>query len=134
MKVGSHLFVVYTLPFSYLNFLPLAGKAESRGVGRFWRYALTLHNPVAEVGLHHFHVETTAPSKYSRQEMEEGAKLVEDVFRAWTTQNRGEDIIMSETNEDDEVATRLEHLKVIFQQYQPQIEANSWCRDIIYSL
>jgi len=78
--------------------------------------------------------ETTAPSKYSRQEMEEGAKLVEDVFRAWTTQNRGEDIIMSETNEDDEVATRLEHLKVIFQQYQPQIEANSWCRDIIYSL
>jgi len=78
-----------------------------------------------------------APSKYSRQEMEEGAKLVEDVFRAWTTQNRNagtEDIIMSESNEDDEAARQLEQLKVIFQQYRPQIEANPWCRDIIDSL
>jgi len=80
-----------------------------------------------------------APSKYSRQEMEEGAKLVEDVFRAWTVQNHGtrveaaEDVLMSETNEDEAV-TQLEQLQIIFNKYRPQIEANPWCREIIESL
>ncbi|KAF8327747.1 putative DNA mismatch repair protein MSH2 [Cantharellus anzutake] len=84
-------------------------------------------------------VETThfEPSKYSRQEMEEGAKLVEEVFRTWTAQKSGqtgEDVVMSEAIEGDENAAQLQQLRAIFDQYRPRIEANPWCREIIESL
>ncbi|KAF9508136.1 hypothetical protein BS47DRAFT_1398014 [Hydnum rufescens UP504] len=85
--------------------------------------------------------ESTLPAKYSRAEIEEGAKLVEEVLRTWsstakngaTVSDGDADVVMGEVNMDDDVR-ELHHLKACFERFKPQIEANGWCRDILASL
>ena len=81
--------------------------------------------------------ESALPPKFSRTEMEEGAKLVEEVLRSWsstaTTSDGDEDVVMGEANVDDDVR-ELQRLKACFERFKPQIEANAWCQEILASL
>jgi DNA mismatch repair protein MSH2 len=85
--------------------------------------------------------ETTLPTKFSKTEMEEGAKLVEEVLRSWsstvnnavTAPEGDEDEVMGDGSADDD-ARELQRLKACFERFRPQIEANPWCQEILASL
>ena len=85
--------------------------------------------------------DSTLPEKFSKTEMEEGAKLVEEVLRSWsstannavTATDGDEDVVMGEASVGDDVR-ELQRLKACFERFKPQIEANPWCQEILASL
>jgi len=74
--------------------------------------------------------------KFSKVEMEEGAKLVEEFMKSWmkgTTD--GEDVVMEDANAlGANDAAEMKHLQECFEKYRPRLEANLWCREVMQSL
>jgi DNA mismatch repair protein MSH2 len=76
-------------------------------------------------------------SKYSKEEVEEGSKIVTELLRAWASRipqgagEDGEDVVMSDDLSSED---QLSELKRCFEEFKPQIEANPWCQSILTSL
>jgi len=84
-----------------------------------------------------------APAKYTREEMETGAALVEEILRTWaaesapTSEQVGEDTVMAEVDSAPAGATKAEELAVlkrVFARYKDRIDGNAWCREVLESL
>ena len=76
-------------------------------------------------------------SKFSKEDAEEGSKIVTDFLRAWSSRAAqengvdGTDIIMvNDISLEDQVV----ELKRCFEEFRPQIEANAWCQAVLNSL
>ncbi|KAG6821133.1 hypothetical protein H0H93_006472 [Arthromyces matolae] len=66
---------------------------------------------------------------------EEGLRIMEDFFRAWSTQslsNDGEDVVMAD--DDRDLTTQLQTLQKCMKDFGPQIESNSWLQSVLSSL
>jgi DNA mismatch repair protein MSH2 len=66
--------------------------------------------------------------------IEEGVKIMEEVFRSWATPNKdGEDVVMGEADDDDP-EQQLEKLKACMQTFAPRIQNNPWIQSVLNSL
>lgn len=91
-----------------------------------------------------FSPEGEAPTpKFSKTEMDEGAKLVEEFLQAWVAGNTpttdGEDAVMQDAEAStggggDEDARRIKNLEETYARYKSKLEANPWCQEIMQSL
>jgi DNA mismatch repair protein MSH2 len=73
-------------------------------------------------------------SKFSKEEAEEGSEIVTQFLRTWASQESemsGDDVIMAD---DGSTEGQLLALKRCFEEFRPQIEANSWCQAVLNSL
>ncbi|KAF8310100.1 putative DNA mismatch repair protein MSH2 [Clavulina sp. PMI_390] len=78
--------------------------------------------------------EAPAP-KFSKTEMDDGAKLVEEFLQSWAASQSvqdGDDVVMEDA--DSQAARKLKSLQTCYAQYKDRLEANPWCMDIIESL
>ncbi|KAI0711342.1 DNA mismatch repair protein [Earliella scabrosa] len=66
--------------------------------------------------------------------VEEGAKIVEEMLRAWAAKSGqdGEDVVMGD--EDASPEEQLEELKRCVEQFRPKIESNPWAQSLLASL
>ena len=67
---------------------------------------------------------------YSKQDVEAGTKLIEELFNTWATDNADNQMDL----DDDDGQAQLQSLRSCFEKYLPQLDANPWCKNMIEEL
>jgi DNA mismatch repair protein MSH2 len=62
--------------------------------------------------------------------VEEGIQIVEELLRAWASDQDGDDIVMSD---DLSPEAQLEELKRCMDGFRPRIETNDWLQSLLTS-
>jgi len=76
-------------------------------------------------------------AKFSKQEADDGSKIVTDFLQNWACRippnlEDGDDIVIADG--DVLLETELAELKRCFEEFKPRIESNPWCQAIVNSL
>jgi hypothetical protein len=70
----------------------------------------------------------------SKEEMEEGTKLVEQMLQKWIQAEQTRESSSDQMDHDDmslNLESKLNSLKESFQSFLPQLEQNAWVREIL---
>lgn len=70
---------------------------------------------------------------YTKEDMEEGAKILQEFFAAFGASSSTPEDAM-EVDGEDSVEEQLKHLKTSYEAFRPRIEANPWCQTILNEL
>ncbi|KAG8902921.1 MutS-like protein [Tulasnella sp. 403] len=78
------------------------------------------------------------PNKHSKQETEEGTKIVQEVLREWAKRTGGaarggDDVEMGDAS-DVSPEAQLDALRQCFEEFKPKVESNPWCRTLLETL
>ncbi|KAF8508246.1 DNA mismatch repair protein [Hysterangium stoloniferum] len=79
---------------------------------------------------------TDITAKFSKQEADDGSKIVTEFLQNWACRlpsnaEDGDDIVMAD---DISLDAELAELKRCFEEFKPRIESNPWCQAILSSL
>lgn len=80
-----------------------------------------------------------AAKKHSKEETDEGTKLVQEILREWISRtsaaNDGDgDVNMDSSADDIPMEKQVEILKSCFEEYRTRLEGNAWCQTLLQTL
>ena len=76
-------------------------------------------------------------TNFDEETTKEGVMIMEEILRAWASNQDGDDdIVMGDADDDDSDSyeAQLKQLKDVIQQHAAAIQNNAWLQDVIINL
>lgn len=66
---------------------------------------------------------------YSKEDVEEGTKIMEEFFKAFAAENGTDQMDI-----DEDPESQLQSLRICFEKFRPRLEGNAWCKSVLEEL